>query len=169
MTPNVLQQKLFDLAVECEKMSKEEISKALVALSNAKLDQALTIQGKDTALFVDCSQDGNGLDIFVKDTEGTVLTGQIRCKQKHNTFIAKLHCNPDQPDYTEDVWLPGLESRSPVVMTESGRLYCIKCRCWVPNTANTEMRKEGCYAHSHICGHRQSGEIYGKTKGVKML
>lgn len=30
-------------------------------------------------------------------------------------------------------------------------LYCKSCKCWVPNTANVEMRKEGLYAHSHWC------------------
>lgn len=30
-------------------------------------------------------------------------------------------------------------------------LYCYDCGEWVPNTANAEMGKEGCYAHSHWC------------------
>ena len=30
-------------------------------------------------------------------------------------------------------------------------LYCESCKCWVPNTANAEMRKEGLYAYSHWC------------------
>lgn len=30
-------------------------------------------------------------------------------------------------------------------------MFCSDCGCWVPNTANHEMRKEGCYAHSHVC------------------
>ncbi len=30
-------------------------------------------------------------------------------------------------------------------------LYCDECGCWIPNTANTEMRKEGVIAYSHIC------------------
>ena len=30
-------------------------------------------------------------------------------------------------------------------------LYCTNCGRWIPNTANHEMRKEGCFAHSHIC------------------
>ena len=36
---------------------------------------------------------------------------------------------------------------------EGGRysLYCYSCETWVPNTANHEMRGEGCYAHSHSC------------------
>lgn len=30
-------------------------------------------------------------------------------------------------------------------------LYCSKCRCWVPNTANYEMKKEGAFAYTHFC------------------
>lgn len=30
-------------------------------------------------------------------------------------------------------------------------LYCDECGCWIPNTANTEMRKEGAIAYSHFC------------------
>ena len=30
-------------------------------------------------------------------------------------------------------------------------LFCTSCKRWVPNTANAEMRKEGCFAHSHFC------------------
>ena len=39
-------------------------------------------------------------------------------------------------------------------------LYCERCHCWVPNTANYEMRREGYYSHSHICGIKGPGEIY---------
>lgn len=37
-------------------------------------------------------------------------------------------------------------------------LFCYGCDKWVPNTANHEMIKEGCYAHSHSCS-RDNGEI----------
>ena len=30
-------------------------------------------------------------------------------------------------------------------------LFCTDCGCWVPNTANYEMRKEGVYSYSHTC------------------
>ena len=30
-------------------------------------------------------------------------------------------------------------------------LFCSDCGCWVPNTANHEMKKEGAYAHNHTC------------------
>ncbi len=39
-------------------------------------------------------------------------------------------------------------------------LYCERCHCWIPNTANYEMMKEGVYAHSHCCGYRAPDEIY---------
>lgn len=42
-------------------------------------------------------------------------------------------------------------------------LFCNLCNCWVPNTANHEMRKEGFYAHSHSCSNgvcdMRNGEI----------
>lgn len=38
-------------------------------------------------------------------------------------------------------------------------LYCDICHCWVPNTANTEMKKEGVIAYSHCCGNLINGEI----------
>lgn len=30
-------------------------------------------------------------------------------------------------------------------------LYCDECGCWIPNTANAEMKKEGFIAYSHSC------------------
>ena len=30
-------------------------------------------------------------------------------------------------------------------------LYCYDCGVWIPNTANSEMRKEGCFSYSHVC------------------
>lgn len=38
-------------------------------------------------------------------------------------------------------------------------LYCEQCHCWVPNTANNEMRKEGYFSHSHVCGDLSNREI----------
>ena len=42
----------------------------------------------------------------------------------------------------------------PVIPKNGGpySLFCTDCLVWVANTANVEMRKEGFYAHSHICG-----------------
>ena len=42
---------------------------------------------------------------------------------------------------------------SNVIIKEGGpySLYCTSCHRWIPNTANYEMLKEGCFAHSHFC------------------
>ena len=37
-------------------------------------------------------------------------------------------------------------------------LYCYDCEEWVPNTANTEMRDGGGFAHSHYCKIHQALE-----------
>lgn len=49
----------------------------------------------------------------------------------------------------------------PVIPKSGGpwSLYCTDCGVWTPNTANAEMKKEGFYAHSHVCGHMQKDEI----------
>lgn len=54
-----------------------------------------------------------------------------------------------------------IDTAGPVRPREGGplSLYCQRCHCWVPNTASEEMRKEGYYAHSHICGDLTHGEI----------
>lgn len=54
-----------------------------------------------------------------------------------------------------------IDAAGPVRPREGGplSLYCQRCHCWVPNTASEEMRKEGYYAHSHICGDLTHGEI----------
>lgn len=43
-------------------------------------------------------------------------------------------------------------------------LFCTDCNCWVPNTANAEMAKEGVFAHSHHCSDGvcdcKNGEIH---------
>lgn len=46
-------------------------------------------------------------------------------------------------------------------------LYCETCHSWVPNTANSEMKKEGCFAHSHSCTKYKDGtiDIFGE-KGI---
>lgn len=53
----------------------------------------------------------------------------------------------------------------PVVPKSGGpySLFCTDCKTWVPNTANAEMRKEGCFAHSHICGHLAEDEVPDET------
>lgn len=53
------------------------------------------------------------------------------------------------------------DAAGPVRRREGGpfSLYCYRCRCWVPNTASEEMKKEGYFAHSHICGDLTHGEV----------
>ena len=54
-----------------------------------------------------------------------------------------------------------MDAAGPVRPREGGplSLYCLRCRCWVPDTASAEMKKEGYYAHSHVCGDMTHGEI----------
>lgn len=40
---------------------------------------------------------------------------------------------------------------SDVVQMKDGCLYCLDCRERVMNTANNEMRMEGCFSYSHDC------------------
>ena len=58
----------------------------------------------------------------------------------------------------------------PVVPKEGGpwSLFCTNCNVWTPNTANAEMKKEGMFSHSHVCGRLGDDEIrdedYQKTQ-----
>lgn len=45
-------------------------------------------------------------------------------------------------------------------------LYCYDCGEWVPNTANHEMTKEGCFSHSHWCKPRKARERGGGGKKI---
>jgi len=49
----------------------------------------------------------------------------------------------------------------PVMPKKGGpwSLFCTDCGVWTPNTANAEMRKEGFFASSHVCGIVQKDEI----------
>ena len=38
-------------------------------------------------------------------------------------------------------------------------LYCYDCGEWVPNTANHEMAKEGCFSHSHWCKPKEEKRV----------
>lgn len=46
-----------------------------------------------------------------------------------------------------------MEKYSNVIKMSGGpySLFCTSCKRWIPNTANAEMRKEGCIAYSHFC------------------
>lgn len=59
----------------------------------------------------------------------------------------------------------------PVIPKKGGplSLFCTDCRVWTPNTANYEMKKEGFFAYSHVCGIVHKDEIrnedYLKSRG----
>lgn len=59
----------------------------------------------------------------------------------------------------------------PVIPKEGGpwSLFCTDCKVWTPNTANYEMKKEGFFAYSHVCGIVHKDEIrdedYRKSRG----
>lgn len=38
-------------------------------------------------------------------------------------------------------------------------LFCYTCHRWIPNTANSEMRKEGVFAHGHLCVKEPGGQV----------
>lgn len=48
------------------------------------------------------------------------------------------------------------EIKTGVLPREGGKtsLFCYDCNTWIENTANYEMRKEGYFAHSHVCKKR---------------
>ena len=84
----------------------------------------------------------------------------------HGTLLRQLEISIDR-DYDDPACAyrtslldPG--GRPCVIQRDGGpySLYCAKCRCWIPSTANNEMRKEGVYSHSHICGIKGPDEIY---------
>ena len=58
---------------------------------------------------------------------------------------------------------------SDVVLRPGGpySLYCKSCGCWVPNTASTEMKKEGMWAHSHCCMDGECDMRNGEIKEEK--
>jgi len=79
-----------------------------------------------------------------------------------NYLLLRRDYDDEDCCYKEALLHPNL--RPCVKMLPNGRLFCTKCRCYVPNTANSEMRREGIYAHSHICGVPAAGEVYEEEK-----
>lgn len=75
-------------------------------------------------------------------------------------LFADIVCSSGDPNEFISESLTTPDNQDTVIMREDGKLYCRKCHCIVPNTANGEMRKEGCFAHSHVCGIRSPGEVY---------
>lgn len=111
--------------------------------------------------------DDNGYKISLRKPSGAVcdvmdLYAKTRniCGTKMVTYYAGIHMDYDSPNLIYDLSLLDPDFRPSVCQLPDGRLYCRSCHCIVPNTANAEMRKENCYAHSHICGIQADDEIY---------
>lgn len=107
------------------------------------------------------------LSFFAKTEDGEVKAFDIvpkpskrkHCPQQYNLVIYEPQL-VDDPHIATAIELPIADNAEPVVQRPDGSLYCTKCRCIVSNTANHEMRKEGFFAHSHVCGIRAAGEVY---------
>jgi len=116
-------------------------------------------------LSIDVRPTDKGCDIYITDAEGTVKALSINektvnyCGHKITSAMAKVYYNTNERSFNSYELLLAQNLPS-VIHLEDGRLFCRKCRCYVPNTANNEMRKEGVYAHSHVCGVRAEGEKY---------
>lgn len=97
-----------------------------------------------------------------KDTEALYLKGAIDCiaGNQYQSNIAVIPADFEDPTIAYVHGLLSPTNRPSVIQREDGSLYCTKCHCQVPNTANHEMRKEGAYAHSHICGIKSRDEVY---------
>lgn len=113
-------------------------------------------------------QTENGYNLVIQDQAGTQqYTGELFADFHHveslNTTIRSFEFRKliehDSP-YHQTVYLLSPDNRPAVYQREDGKLYCRVCHCTVPNTANAEMRKDGIFAHNHICGLRSPGEVY---------
>ena len=99
----------------------------------------------------------DSVKFVTEDGDGETLAFEMR-DQKQKIGPYELHrlvrrdaCSYDDPwcFMENEVLLP--KNKPSVIQLEDGRLWCRKCKCYVENTANSEMRKDGCYAYSHIC------------------
>lgn len=130
---------------------------------NATYNKYTDFQLGDDVLRVSQTEKGISASIVTNDGESVEVFCVTHRKRKFldKTFfdnILTVAYDFNEPT-AKEVSLLHPKDRPTVVM-RNGRLYCTKCCCWVPNTANNEMRKEGFYAHSHICGIRGEGEVY---------
>ena len=85
---------------------------------------------------------------------GEFITDSMRLKSFDETLISAWFSRAIDHDlpYThlpDELLLP--DNIDPVIMREDGTLFCTRCGQTVENTANSEMRKEGVYADSHVC------------------
>lgn len=62
-----------------------------------------------------------------------------------------------------------MKEYSNVELRKGGKysLFCYTCERWIPNTANTEMKNDGYFAHGHCCV-KENGIIrIISEKGIK--
>ena len=107
-----------------------------------------------------------GLTLFLSDGETEVASLRLVAIEKRlgdakwTEVIAVMPRSIKEDGYYDTNALLTPDNLPTVYMREDGKLYCRVCHCTVPNTANHEMRKEGYYSHSHVCGFRSEGEVY---------
>ena len=148
-------------------------------LNPSKYDQVQTNLSEKPAAILPMSKNMDllifkcktGYNLFFEDIHGTrVYAGQIEYAEKpvrlkkEKTLLQSAwfrRCITTDTPFIHSIDTILTPADSPAVyMRPDGTLYCRNCHCTVPNTANDQMRKDGVFAHSHICGVRAPGEIY---------
>lgn len=92
--------------------------------------------------------------------EGTHQSGRVESSELASDEKPAGRITPGAPDDRQGEGVEKIE-REACWMSEKLRgvhpreggpysLYCYDCVTWVPNTANSEMLKEGCFSHSHF-------------------
>lgn len=110
--------------------------------------------GKQTLVIKESEK---GYDFFLSDGEAEVKVMMITLETHKfgghpiNIYKGGIFYDREGHGKISELPSPDDELEDPVVMLSDGMLYCTKCKCRVVNTANNEMRKEGFYAHSHVC------------------
>lgn len=158
----LLQQKLFDLAMQVSNNGAEHspLAQQLISLSTANVKKDLVLSSGKKGYSVKVLKTGDKVELWTTDPDGGMWkAGEIAWNKKNRLYQIVLFTDVDYPEDIQGHLLPVLAMKNPVELRD-GRLYCTACRCWIPNTANLEMRKEGFSSHSHVCGIRQPGERY---------
>lgn len=121
------------------------------------------------------SEDSKSCGVFLKTDKAVQLVMTLAAEQ-YNTrdaslenYTAKIYQSYAEPECAFREVLLHPDYKPAVIMLPDGRLYCRKCHCYVSNTANAEMRKEGCFSHRHICGVIQPSETYLKPEEYPKL
>ena len=98
-----------------------------------------------------------GYDMFLSDGIDEVKVMAIKsksvriCGEQFELYEGQMFYDRAGRSTKAELPFPGDESEDPVIQRPDRTLYCIKCGCKVPNTANNEMRRDGFYSHSHVC------------------